>query len=101
MQIKEFQKRVLQTFSEISKKPNRKPHTNQTAVIHLMEEVGEIAREITNESHRPEKFSKDNLGTELADTLMFIVLLADIYDVDLDKEILRAIERLEKKANPD
>ena len=71
MEINKFQERVLKVFSEMDKMPNRKKHTKQSAVIHLVEEDGEIARQVTNEHHRPEKFDKDQLGTELADTLMF------------------------------
>jgi len=97
MNIKEFQKQIIETFSEFNKLPNRQEHTKQSALIHLMEEVGEIARQVTSEYHRPEKFDKDNLGTELADTMMFIVLLAKLYDIDISKEMEISIERVKSK----
>ena len=97
MDIKQFQKEILEVFSQMDKMPNRREHTKQSALIHLMEEIGEIARQVTSEYHRPEKFDKENLGTELADTLMFIVLLAELYDVDLSKEMQESISRVKRK----
>jgi NTP pyrophosphatase (non-canonical NTP hydrolase) len=97
MEIKEFQKEILRIFSEFDKLPNRKKHTKQSAVIHLMEEVGEVAKQVTNEYHRPEKFDKKNFGSELADVLMFIVILADLYKIDLSKEMRDSIIRVNNK----
>jgi len=97
MDIKQFQKEILEVFSQMDKMPNRREHTKQSALIHLMEEVGEIARQVTSEVHRPEKFDKENLGTELADTLIFMVVLAKLYDVDLSKEMQESISRVKRK----
>ncbi len=96
MEIKEFQKEILRVFSEMDRMPNRKEHTKQSALIHMTEEMGEIARQLTNEEHRPEKFSKENLAEELADTMMFIVLLAHYYEIDLSKEMKESISRVEE-----
>ena len=97
MDIKQFQKEILEVFPQMDEMPNRRKHTKQSALIHLMEEIGEIARQVTSEFHRPEKFDKENLGTELADTLMFIVVLAQLYDVDLSKEMQESISRVKRK----
>jgi len=96
MDIKKFQEEVVRTFDEMGKTPNRKDHTKQSAIIHLTEEVGEIARQITSEYHRPEKFDKDNLGEELADTMMYLVLLAEMYSVDISKEMEKSIKKVEE-----
>ena len=97
MEIKQFQKEILDVFSQMDKMPNRKEHTKQSALIHLVEEIGEIARQVTNEYHRPEKFNKENLSSELADSLMFIVLIADLYKIDLSNEMKESIERVKNK----
>ncbi len=99
MEINEFKKQVLRTFSEMDEMPNRKEHTKQSAMIHLTEEIGEIAKQVTNEHHRPEKFDKENLGTELADVMMFIVLLSKLYEIDISKEMENSIKRVEDKIN--
>jgi len=97
MNIRDFQEKVIKAFSEMDKMPNRCEHTKQSAIIHLMEEVGEIARQITSEYHRPEKFDRKELGTELADTLMFIVLLSELYDIDISREMKCAVERVKSR----
>ncbi|MBW2966843.1 hypothetical protein KY342_07100 [Candidatus Woesearchaeota archaeon] len=97
MDITKFQQEIMRVFSEMDKMPNRRAHTKQSAVVHLVEEVGEVARHITNEYHRPERFNTKELGTELADTLMFIVLLAKMYNIDLSKEMQESISRVERK----
>jgi NTP pyrophosphatase (non-canonical NTP hydrolase) len=97
MEIKKFQEDVLKVFSEMDKMPNRQKHTKQSALIHLVEEIGEVARQVTNEFHRPEKFDIDNFGKEIGDTLMFIVVLAHLYDIDLSKEMQDGIRRVKTK----
>ena len=97
MEINKFKEQVLKTFSEMDKLPNRKKHTKQSAVIHLVEEIGEIAKQVTNEYHRPEKFNKENLGEELADVMMFIVLLSEIYEINISKEMENSIKKVENK----
>ncbi len=81
----------------MDKFPNRTKHTKQSALIHLVEEVGEVAKHLTDEHHRPEKFNKEKIGSELADILMFVVVLAKYYNVDLSKEMLESIERVKSK----
>ncbi len=98
MDINELQKEVLELFSKIPKTiPNRVEHTKQSALIHLMEEVGELARQVTNEHHRPEKFDRENLGVELADIFMYLVVLAKMYDVDLGREVKEGLNRIRKR----
>ena len=99
MDINDFQDKVLKVASELEELPNRAKHTKQSALIHLVEEVGEVARHLTDEHHRPEKFDGNQVGSELADVLMFIVILADLYNVALPKEMEEAIERIKNKAS--
>jgi NTP pyrophosphatase (non-canonical NTP hydrolase) len=97
MDIAEYQTKLLELFSEIDKLPNKKEHTKQSATVHLMEEIGEIARQVTSEYHRPEKFDKNNLGEELADVIMFIVVLAKLYEIDISNELKDSLGRLDEK----
>ena len=97
MEIKEFQDEILRTFSEMDKMPNRREHTKQSAMIHLVEEIGEVARHVTNEYHRPEKFNKEKIGSELVDILMFVTVLAKLYNIDLSVEMKASIKRVENK----
>ncbi|MGE0793416.1 MAG: MazG nucleotide pyrophosphohydrolase domain-containing protein [Candidatus Woesearchaeota archaeon] len=98
MNIDEFQKQVIDAFTQMAKAKNQNLHTQKETYIHLVEEIGEIARQITNETRRPEKFDKENLGEELADAMMFIVYLANQYDIDISSKMKSSIEKLNLKA---
>jgi NTP pyrophosphatase (non-canonical NTP hydrolase) len=95
MDIVGFTTRVLSLIETIEAASGR--HTAQSAFIHLIEEIGEVARQVTNEHQRPTKFDRENLGAELADALVFMVLFAHLSDIDLSVEMEKAIGRLEAK----
>jgi NTP pyrophosphatase (non-canonical NTP hydrolase) len=97
MDIKKFQDEVIRVFTIFDHLPNRRKHTGLSAVTHLMEEVGEVARQVTSEYHRPEKFDVKNLGQELADVLQFVVVIADLYKIDLSQEMSNSIKKVEDK----
>lgn len=97
MDIHTFQDRVIDVFTKFDHLPNRTKHTRLSACTHLMEEVGEVAREITSEVHRPEKFNLENLGSELADVMQFIVVIADLYKINLSSEMEKSIIKVENK----
>ena len=60
----------------------------------IMEELGEVAREINSfEGYKPKKFkiSDSNLGEELADLLFSTICIANHYKIDLGKEFNKII----------
>jgi NTP pyrophosphatase (non-canonical NTP hydrolase) len=97
MEIETFKKQIAKIFLDLDNSPNKKPHTKQSTMIHLTEEIGEIARQITSEYHRPEKFDKENLGTELADAMVYIILLSELYKINISREMEEVINRLNTK----
>ena len=55
----------------------------------LIEEVGELAREINHKEkikRKKETESRGNIGLELADIYFSLICLANHYDVDLEKK---------------
>jgi len=63
-------------------------------VCAIVEELGEVAREINSiESFKPKKskVSDSNVGEELADLLFSIICLANYYKIDLGKEFSNII----------
>ncbi len=92
--LKDFQKRIDQWIMEHG---GYWPPLSMLAAI--IEEIGEIARELNNiEGFKPLK-SRENgdLGEELADLLYAIACLANYYKIDLeeklDNTILKYIKR--------
>ena len=66
----------------------------------IMEELGEVAREIKSlEGYKPKKSNKLNLnlGEELADLLFSVVCIANHYNVDLGKEFNKTLDKYSKR----
>lgn len=66
----------------------------------IMEELGEVAREINSlEGYKPKKseISDSSLGEELADLLFSIVCVANHYKIDLGKEFNNMINKYSER----
>lgn len=61
----------------------------------VVEEVGELGREINNlEGHKKKRTKeKSNLDLELADIIFSVVCLANYYKIDLDKAFRKVMEK--------
>lgn len=69
-------------------------------VCAIMEELGEIAREINAiEGYKPKKSedSDSNLGEELADLLFSIMCIANYYKIDLGKKFNYIIKKYSRR----
>jgi len=96
MEIEEIQKRIV----EVAKlRQNKKGYTisEELSTIHLMEELGEIASQLFNKQARPDKFNRENLKEEVCDVILESMILADILNIDLSKELNDKIEKLMEK----
>jgi NTP pyrophosphatase (non-canonical NTP hydrolase) len=97
MDIKEFQKKAWEIVNEYNVKHNME-HKRQTVFLHLVEEIGEIARELYNEQDNWRRdFDKEKFAEELIDALSFILILAKDYEVDLELEFNKKINKIKKK----
>jgi len=67
----------------------------------IMEELGELAREVNSlEGYKPKKVSerlKSNLGEELADLLFSIICVANYYKIDLSDELEKIINKYSER----
>lgn len=67
----------------------------------IMEELGELAREVNSlEGFKPKKMSeksKSNLGEELADLLFSIICVANYYKIDLSDDLRKIIDKYSKR----
>ncbi len=96
MEIKELQKRVLEVEKKWAAKKGFE-FTEEISIIHLMEEVGEIARQLFNKKARPEYFNKENLKEEVIDVILVSLCLADKLDINLSEELINKINKLNKR----
>ena len=98
MEVKELQNKA----DEIIKIMDRTLGINHDAdktIIHILEELGEIARQINNKNIRGIGQDKENLEEEIADVLILTLRLASIYEIDVEKAILNKIEKLKERHN--
>lgn len=73
-------------------------HNKDTVFPHLIEELGEMAREIYNEkANRREDFNKEKFGEELIDVLTQLLILAKDYDIDVEETFKKKISSLRER----
>ena len=69
--------------------------------VHLMEEVGEIAREVLYlEGYRDPAARQDavaNLSAEIGDALVFLTKIAIHYGIDMDTVLTNVVAKAEKR----
>jgi len=66
--------------------------------LHAVEELGELARELLKEEgYKKGQASKTEISSELMDLLYLILKLANKYNISIDSEWRKTIERYAKK----
>ena len=99
MEIKEAQEKVSKIVEDYHKKHKEDyKDTKEIIFIHLVEEIGEIAREIYNEKSKWRgEFNKEKLAEEIADSLVHLFRLSEEYDINIEKEFNKKIEKLKER----
>ena len=92
-----MQKMSYKIIEDWNIKHNR-VHNKETVFYHLVEEVGELAKELNhfNDNWRAEP-NKEKLGDEMADVLDKIFILAKDNEVDLEKAFIKKIKELRER----
>ena len=66
--------------------------------MYFMEEVGELANAIqTDEGFKSKKRKKSDVTNSVCDSLYELLLIADHYHIDLDKEYPAVLEEIETR----
>jgi NTP pyrophosphatase (non-canonical NTP hydrolase) len=96
MEIKEAQENIFE-FAKKRAAAKGFDLTSELSYIHLTEELGEVARQLSNKKMRPEKYDEANLREEIVDVILEALILAKTCDVDVGKEITLKREALKKR----
>ena len=97
MEINEFQDKAWAIIEEYNKK-NKGAHKPKLMFFHLVEEVGELARQLYNEQDNWRKdFDKENFDEELIDILFFILIISKDYNVNIEETFNKKIDKLKHK----
>ncbi len=92
MDTEELQKRCVEFAAEFNKRTNRKVDKD-SALMHLMEEVGEVAAEVFSEKSGRSKLDKEHLGGELADVFIVLSEIGNFYGIDIEDAVLDKIKK--------
>ena len=67
--------------------------------LDIVSEMGELAKEIlkTYDYGRSDHKFREEVKGELGDLLYSLITLANYYDIDLEKEVVKVIEKYEKR----
>lgn len=95
MDVKEFQKKCAEVVDKIDKKYGIE-RDSQLAFTQLIEEIGELAKDVNLKRLRNKEPDKEDLIGEFADVFLLLATLAEMYGVDLEKAVESKIKTLKE-----
>jgi len=98
METNELQKEANNIINIIDKKLDVN-HNAEATFIHLIEELGELARQHNNKSIRKIEQDQINIEEEIADISIMIMRVATINEVNIEKAIINKIQKLKERHN--
>ena len=96
MDLKEFQKQSNELIEKIDAKHAGK-HDTDTTIVHILEEMSEIARQLYNKKIGRNKLDKENLSEEIADCMILLSRLANNFDIEIEKSVENKFQKLRKR----
>ena len=96
MEVKELQSLGNELISKIDEKQDIS-RTEVLTMSQLVEEFGELAKEVNRKDLRGQDFLKENLADEFADVFLQFSKLISQFNLDLEKSVLDKIEVLNKR----
>ena len=92
--LKDLSKKTL----KISKTFGGPEWSAEARLIDLMEEVGELSNAIlVKEGYKNKKRAKAELEDSLCDVLYELLILSELYGIDLEREYVNKLKRLEQR----
>ena len=97
MEISEIQRIGIEVMNKINEKTECE-HSPDSMFLHLAEEVGEVARELSKKQvNWREDFNNEKLGDELADVIDTALIIARDENVDIEAAFLRKVEKVKNR----
>ena len=90
MEVRELQEKILHHIESWEK--YRGTHSNEQQTFnHIVEEIGELAREYVNKDSRKEDFSEEKLENAIGDSIMQLIKLAKLRGLDAEDIITKIL----------
>ncbi|HIH17250.1 MAG TPA: hypothetical protein HA282_00805 [Nanoarchaeota archaeon] len=99
MDIKELAERIHKFQKERFPKYGSEL-TSELIFTHLVEEIGEIARQIFSKESKMRAYDQKNLREEVTQAILDLLVLAELNEIDLEKEIEKKIKDMESRLGP-
>lgn len=97
MEIKEAQTEAFALVEDWNRRQNAE-HNPQTVFPHLIEEVGEVARELNHYiSNWRQEPNKERLEEEMADVFIQLCILAKDNEIELDEAVSKKLNKNRKR----
>lgn len=96
METKELQKKAVEIVDILDRKFNVKRDA-QLNFAQMMEEIGELAKDINLPRLRGRQPDRENLEGEFADVFLLMSKLAEMHGIDLERAVTNKIEAIKKK----
>jgi NTP pyrophosphatase (non-canonical NTP hydrolase) len=96
MEVKKLQKKIEEFWEEVNRLKKKK-RTPEMVFIHLVEEVGELAREFVNKKERRGEYSEEKLFDAIADILIMAFFLASLYKLDVEELLVKTLKESKKE----
>lgn len=89
---------LMTATKKVADKMPNKGWTIHTRFVELVEEVGELANAIqTDEGFKSKKRKKSEVTDSVCDILYALLLIADNYKIDLDKEYPAVLKQIDDR----
>ncbi len=95
MEINELQKLVTVIVKKLDAKYPGK-HDSDTTIIHLIEELGELASQIYNKKYGRERVNQELLESGFCDCIILLLQLANTHEVNVENAISKKLKKIKK-----
>jgi len=92
METKEFQNKIIGFLSKWDEKRNDVP-TKQKTFTHLIEEIGELARQYVNQETRKERYDEKEVKNAIGDIFIQLTRLAQLHGLDIEETVMEIIKK--------
>ncbi len=96
MKTKEFQKHCADIVTKMDDK-YKIERSAQLALAQLVEELGELAKEVNRKNLRHQEAEKGKLEEEFADVFLQLAKMAEMHGIDLEGSVRKKITQLKEK----